>query len=675
MDIRQVLKNMTSQEKDALICGRDTGATAKVGDVPSLVLERFFAEKNDVVRFACAAAIGCGFDERAAYDVGCEVAKQCCALGIHVIETPSFLPFDSSTDGGRSRYFSDEPTLSRVLAAAFIDGVQSTGVGAMPPVSGKLGKEKAEQLYLAVAGDGKTVCRPRAMLFDGASAVAATAKEMGYDGACVSEWGTVKDRAVALNGGIDLSMPMGCGEKKNLQEAAESGYIDETRRDAAALKVLELIDSTFDDHAYGLNGKQQRKKSASIAGDCAVLLKNEAILPLLGDSVTVMGQAGKAVFTGDEKGSCTEKESLVEAFEKDRRVKFVDGYRDGDGGDAIIEALEQTFPDETVIVVLGAEYPDCVGNERSPQLPENQVRLVERLEDSGRNVVAVVTGGGEFDLKRVSSAKAVIYAPYLGSGGAEALKQIICGETCPSGRLAEDFTTTQKDGTKRVLYPFGYGESYCRFSYSQAKLGELDGKTTVSVTVTNEGRYTASDVIQIYVDVKGKKRRLAAFEKAKLRAGEARTLTLVLPQKLLYGAKELLICTSREDVRERLALENSKAEELPVFTEREVLCDVKKTGMKQKKFSTGDSLSDMEETFAGKMLAAKVKKASLQSADGDGTRGDRIFRAARSLPAGALPSFFKGRIGFKAVKAAVAAASGKRFKGLLIALGIGAREH
>lgn len=676
VDTEQVLRTITQDDKRALVCGRGHGTTADVGGLPSLVFRRFETGRADVVSFASAAAIGCGFDERTAYEIGSETAKQCCALGVHVVETPSFLPCACSADGSRSRFFSADPTLARTLGAAFIDGVQSTGVGAMSPVVGEFGESEMSNLFLAVSGDGKTVCRPRAMLFAGTVDMADKVKEAGYGGVCISEWGTVKDRAAALNGGIDLSMPLGCGEKKNLKEAEESGYIDRERLDAAARKVVELIDYTFDDHAYGLNGKEQRKKSALLAAECAVLLKNESILPLLGDSITVMGQCAKAFFVSDEVGEETETESLVEAFGKDRRIKFVDGYRDEDDDGAIIEALEQTFPDETVIVVLGESCPDCGGNERAVALPESQVKLVERLEDSGRNVVAVVVGGGRYDLKRISSAKAVIYAPYLGCGGAEALKKIICGEACPCGRLAEDFVTVEKDGTEKILYPFGYGESFCPFSYSQTKLGELDGQPTATLTVRNEGRYTASDVIQIYGETSEKKRFLIAFEKAKLRAGESRTLTVRLPKKLLEGVSEILTGTSREDIRERVALESvDEVRETAFLSSAEKLCDASGTGAIKKTFSTGDCLESMGQTLGGKLLAKKAKRAAKAIAGGNRARADRIFERMKKLPVGALPSFTRGLVRFKSVKAAVIAASGKPIKAFLTALGIGAREH
>lgn len=56
------------------------------------------------------------------------------------------------------------------------------------------------------------------------------------------------------------------------------------------------------------------------------------------------------------------------------------------------------------------------------------------------------------------------------------------------------------DYSKAVAFPFGYGLSYAKFSYSDVTFEESEDSVTVSVTVTNDSdKYDGKDVVQIYM--------------------------------------------------------------------------------------------------------------------------------------------------------------------------------
>src|SRR5690606_5789410 len=66
-------------------------------------------------------------------------------------------------------------------------------------------------------------------------------------------------------------------------------------------------------------------------------------------------------------------------------------------------------------------------------------------------------------------------------------------------------------------YPFGYGLSYSTFSYSEAVVdfdAAQNGKVPVRFTIANTGKYTASEVAQIYIsmDKEGIKKPLTALK-------------------------------------------------------------------------------------------------------------------------------------------------------------------
>jgi hypothetical protein len=85
------------------------------------------------------------------------------------------------------------------------------------------------------------------------------------------------------------------------------------------------------------------------------------------------------------------------------------------------------------------------------------------------------------------------------------------------------------------LFPFGYGLSYTTFRYDGAELTSSsagDDSWQVGFTVTNAGPRDGTEVAQVYVgacgDAEARQKQLAGFTKVRLRAGEARRVSVDL---------------------------------------------------------------------------------------------------------------------------------------------------
>jgi len=170
-------------------------------------------------------------------------------------------------------------------------------------------------------------------------------------------------------------------------------------------------------------------------------------------------------------------------------------------------------------------------------------------------VVVVLESGSciALDDKRL---RGLLQAWYPGEAGGLAVAEALFGKFSPSGRLPVTFYESLDqvpafDSYKmdrrtyrylhvRPRYGFGYGLSYARFSYSAPKVTAL---REVSVTVKNTARRESDEVVQVYAAREKARwpeptRRLVAFGRVHLNAGETRQIRLPISQDALAMADQ-----------------------------------------------------------------------------------------------------------------------------------------
>jgi beta-glucosidase len=184
------------------------------------------------------------------------------------------------------------------------------------------------------------------------------------------------------------------------------------------------------------------------------------------------------------------------------------------------------------------------GDRTSLDLPEPERNLLETLETAHKPLVVVLTNGSALAVNWANEhASAILDAWYPGEEGGTAVARTLSGANNPAGRLPvtfyksvdqlppfEDYSMkgrTYRYFTGMPLYPFGYGLSYTKFSYSDLKVpkGAVHAGDTVVVeaTVTNAGTRAGDEVAQLYLsfpEVAGAPlRALRGFQRVHLQAG------------------------------------------------------------------------------------------------------------------------------------------------------------
>lgn len=135
------------------------------------------------------------------------------------------------------------------------------------------------------------------------------------------------------------------------------------------------------------------------------------------------------------------------------------------------------------------------------------------------------------------------------------------------------FNTHKKD----VSYPFGYGLSYTAFSYSGSKVKRSGNNCTVSVRITNIGKISGKEIVELYASApKGNIEKpaceLKAFAKTKLlQPGESEVVTMnfAIPDLASFdeisnswitdaGTYQIKIGSSVQDIRQTILLKINK---------------------------------------------------------------------------------------------------------------------
>lgn len=220
------------------------------------------------------------------------------------------------------------------------------------------------------------------------------------------------------------------------------------------------------------------------------------------------------------------------------------------------EAIAAAKNADVVIAVVGitsqlegeempVSEPGFLGGDRtSIDLPQPEEDLVEAVASTGKPLAVVLMNGSALAVNWINEhANAIVDAWYPGEEGGAAVAETLSGKNNPAGRLPvtfykgvdqlpnfEDYgmaNRTYRYFHGKPLYPFGYGLSYTKFSYSDLTVPSqpvaAGQSVAVDVTVANAGKVAGDEVVQVYLkfpQVKGAPLiALRGFERIHLDAG------------------------------------------------------------------------------------------------------------------------------------------------------------
>ncbi|KAF9481867.1 glycoside hydrolase family 3 protein [Pholiota conissans] len=334
-DIDAILQKLTIPQRIKLLAGRDLNHSEPIPelDIPSL---RFSDGPNGARGTKSSIGLGSSFDVDLVKAVGEALGEECRAKSTHVLLAPTVNTHRSPLGGRGFESFSEDPHLNGTVASAYINGLQSKGVGATIKhfvandqefesskilMTGEVSERALREIYLKPFQLAIKHANPWALMtaYNRVNGVHASEsskllqdilfKEWGYRGFIISDWTGVYSTVECLNAGVDLEMPgpsvMRGPALLRMLMAQKLSLSDIDKRVTNVLRLIQRAKESgipFSGPEGSLDTPELRQLLRRAAADSIVLLKNDKqTLPLKNDykKIAVIGPNAKiAVPTG-----------------------------------------------------------------------------------------------------------------------------------------------------------------------------------------------------------------------------------------------------------------------------------------------------------------------------------------------------------------------------------------
>ena len=558
--------------------------------------------------------LAAGFDPELAREYGDIIGSETATLGQHVLEGPGVCLHRTPIAGRNFEYFSEDPYLSGVMGVEVTKAIQDHDVIAMGKhfvvndqeyerfrTSVELDEHVLRELYLLpfemLVKDGDIAAMMSA--YNRVRGVYATENryilndilrdEWGFEGYVQSDFWSCRSAAASLNAGMDHEMPDAKWlNETNVKNALQDTSLEIQTVDRALIRrYTQMFRFGQFERPYNpgeIDAKGHGAISRKIGSQMAVLLKNEGeMLPLDPKAYGSIVIIGQSEFVDDACNGGGGSSKVIPLY----TVPPVEGMQNvlqGLGSDtkvskftvdkdlSNIEEAKAAAAEADMVIVMAGLVASEGFDLPSPNMLNDQNRMVDELLDINPNTVVVLKSSSPVMMPWISKAKAVLEAWNQGTEDGHVVADLLFGVVNPSGKVPTTYAASEGDllyannperypGTDegngfpviryseglnmgyrwfqsqgiKPLFPFGYGLSYTSFELSGFSVtpSQTDGNSPieVNVTVTNTGKVAGAEVVQVYLGIpmKGQPpKRLVGFQKVYLEPNESREVTITI---------------------------------------------------------------------------------------------------------------------------------------------------
>lgn len=381
--------------------------------------------------------------------------------------------------------------------------------------------------------------------------------------------------------------------------------------------VAPAAEDPAQSHMYREHLALARKAAAK----SAVLLENDGILPLNGtEKMAVIGAFAREPRYQGSGSSRINPVELDDAWEAlclaGVDAVYAAGYEaeTGNTNEVLLDEAVHVARNADVALVfagLPARYESEGFDRKLMVMPRGMCELIKRVCAANPRTVVVLQGGAPMEMPWRYLPAAVLLMYLSGCQGGAATADVLLGRVNPQGKLAESWPAALEDTALGAdypdmdrcveyreglyvgyryydaagvepAYPFGYGLSYTRFAYGDARVDPVAGGLAASCIVENVGGCAGCETVQLYVAARDsavyrEPQRLAGICKVELEPGQRATVTVELGAEAFRywdvdahawridaGKYEVRMGSSSRDIRLNAVVELHAGEVFPV---------------------------------------------------------------------------------------------------------------
>ena len=523
MDISQLLKDLTLEEKCSLLVGKDAWRTKNINrlDIPSIFMAdgphglRKVIDNSSVhettaiaVCYPSLVTLASSFDPKLSELMGNSIAKEFKANGVNLILGPGINIKRHPYCGRNFEYFSEDPHVTIKMAEGFIKGAKKEDIGVCLKhyalnsqedyrmTSNSIADARAKYEIYYKSFQELVKLEPEMVMCSYNKVDAAYASEnfnhlqnvlrdeFGFNGIIVSDWAAVNDRTKALIASLDLEMPGVVYSIHKLIDDVNNGNLDIKYIDNSVKRILELVDKFKDQEIKITDLDKLHENARKIAENSFVLLKNEdELLPLnTHERILLVGDMAKKVRYqggGSSHINTYKVNSIYNALSDYDNVYYSQGY-DSDTEEIdnqLIDELKNLAPNyDKVVVVCGlTDIFESEGYDRQHlDIPKNQEFVINQLSKLNEHLILLLQIGSPIRMPYYHNVKSILNCYLGGEAIGKAVENVIFGKVNPSGRLAETFPKKHNDVSSDPYFNTGnnnvfYQESiYVGYRYYQS---------------------------------------------------------------------------------------------------------------------------------------------------------------------------------------------------------------
>ena len=286
--------------------------------------------------------------ERMTEAIGNEVKE----YGVDVLLAPGMNIMRNPLCGRNYEYFSEDPLLAGKMAAAYIRGIQSQGVGVSLKhfavnnqetyrngIDVRISEQALREIYLRGFEIAVKEGKPWTVMssYNKINGILASENrwllkdvlrgEWGFDGFVMTDWWAEENGARQIAAGNDMLMPGTQRQLREILDAINAGIISERDLDWCVENILRVLVKTPVFKGYKYSNEPDLKAHANIAREVAaegmVLLENNGVLPLKkGKRVALLGVDSYDALVGGSGSGHVNRQYEVSIYEGLKQAGF-----------------------------------------------------------------------------------------------------------------------------------------------------------------------------------------------------------------------------------------------------------------------------------------------------------------------------------------------------------------